>query len=71
MKKYKWLKLKRIEEDGDETKLRLNDLFLSGGAVVAQIENKVIGDQITYYKIIKKENNSIEYETIFDILEED
>jgi len=72
MKKYKWLRIKTIdEEDNNKTKLRINDLFLEGGAVIAQLETKVIGDQITYYKIIKKGENSIEYTTIFDTLEED
>jgi len=71
MKKYKWLRIKTIDEDNDKTRLRLNDFFLEGNAVINQLETKVIGDQITYYKIIKKGERSIEYTTIFDTLEED
>ena len=71
MKKYKWLRIKQINEDNDENKLKMNDIFLSGEATIAQLENKVIGDQITYYKIIKKGDRSVEYKIIFDILEED
>lgn len=71
MKKHKWLRLKQIEEEDDLSKLRLNDFFLTGDAVIGQLEIKVVGDQITYYKIIKKEGKNIEYTSIFDILEED
>jgi len=72
MKKYKWLRIKTIsKEDNDENKLKLNDIFLSGEATIAQLETKVIGDQITYYKIIKKGDRNVEYKIIFDILEED
>ena len=71
MKKHKWLKIKKIDEDGDESKLRIGDIFLTGISTIAQIETKVIGDQITYYKIIKKGDKNIEYKMIFDILEED
>lgn len=70
MKKTKWSRIKQIEED-DLSKLRLNDFFLTGDAIIGQLEIKVVGDQITYYKIIKKEGKNIEYTSIFDILEED
>ena len=71
MKKYRWLRIKTINEEEDLLKLRLNDIFLTGESVIGQLENKNIGDEISYYKIIKKEEKNIEYITIFDFLEED
>ena len=70
MRKHRWSRIKKIEED-DMSKLRINELFLAGDAVVAQLESKNVGDNITYYKVIKKQGNNIEYIPVFDILEED
>jgi hypothetical protein len=57
----------------DENTFRKDDIFLYGNHVIAQKDAKKVGDQITYYKVLKAENNGkdIEYIQIFDVLEED
>ena len=71
MKKSKWLRIKQISEEDDLLKLRVNDVFLTGNAIIGQLETKIVGDEISYYKIIKKNKMNVEYITIFDKLQED
>jgi hypothetical protein len=70
MQRNRWLKLRSIE-DPFKINLKEGEVFLHGNAMIGQKEIKKIGDQITYYKIIKSEGKSIEYIQVFDILEED
>ena len=72
MNKYQWLRLKEIE-DPLEMNLNEGDLFLYGVYVIAQKDLKKIGDQITYFKVLKseKKGKNIEYIQVFDVLEED
>jgi len=67
MKISEWRLLKVVE---DLEKLNEGDCFLMGESVSAQKENKKTGDEISYYRLLRKEK-SVEYTPIYDILEED
>ena len=72
MKKSKWLHLKEIDEEEKIFKsVEMDEYFLTGDSVIRQKEIKEIGQQITYYKLIKKTKNNVEYVPIYDIIEED
>ena len=58
------------ENDEDIHKLRKHDYFLYGSRMVEQKEVKELGQQISYYKVIDKKDNRVEYTTVFDTLEE-
>lgn len=70
MQKNKWLRLKEIE-DPFKIDLKEGSFFLYGSATIGQKETKKVGDQIVYYKILKKEGSNVEYIQVFDVLEED
>jgi hypothetical protein len=72
MTKYKWLRLKEIE-DLTDIDLKIDDEFLHGTAMIAQKDVKEIGQQITFFKVIKAQTKGkmIEYGQVFDVLEED
>ncbi len=66
MKISKWRSLKVVKNL--ET-INEGDCFLMGERVAEQKETKKIGDEISYYKILKKGKN-IEYIPLYDMLEE-
>ena len=72
MTKYKWLRIMEVE-DLINVDLKEGDIFLYGIAVIAQRDVKEVGQQITYFKVIKSktEGKMIEYTQVFDVLEED
>lgn len=72
MTKYKWLRIMEVE-DLINVDLKEGDIFLYGIAVIAQRDIKEVGQQITYFKVIKSktEGKMIEYTQVFDVLEED
>jgi hypothetical protein len=70
MTKYKWLKLREVE-NLINAKLLEGDLFLYGKSMIGQKDIKEMGQQITYFKVIKSKGKNIEYIQVFDILEED
>jgi hypothetical protein len=72
MTKYKWLRIREIEELIN-IELKVDDIFLYGMAMIAQKDAKEVGQQITYFKVINSqtEGKMIEYTQVFDILEED
>jgi hypothetical protein len=62
--------VKDKETEMDE--LNVGDYFLYGTSVIAQKQNKVIGDSISYFKIIdKKSHGGVEYIPVFDYMEKD
>ena len=69
MREYEFRHLQKMQDDSLFYKLEENDNFLYGSKVIDQTNTKKIGDPITYYKVIKKKGNNIEYLMIFDILE--
>jgi len=70
MTKYQWLRL-RVVEDLADIELKKDELFLNGHAMIGQKDTKEVGQQITYFKVIKAKEKNIEYTEVFDILEED
>lgn len=60
-----------IEEDNQMTKLRKYDRFLYGVSMIEQKVSKDVGNEITYYEVISKKENSVEYKPIYDVMEED
>lgn len=70
MTKYQWLRLK-VVEDLSNAKLLKDDFFLYGTAMISQKDTKEIGQQITYFRVIRQEKKNIEYTEVFDVLEED
>ncbi len=72
MNKYKWLRLKEIE-DPLKMRLKKGEQFLYGVSMLAQKDTKKVGQQITYFEILnsKNEGKDIEYIQMFDVLEED
>ena len=70
MTKYQWLRL-RVVEDLADVELKKDELFLHGHAMIGQKDTKEVGQQITYFKVIKAVEKNIEYTEVFDVLEED
>jgi hypothetical protein len=60
-----------IEEEKEMNKLNVGDYFLYGKSIITQRENKKPGQPITYYEIIRKSHNNIEYAPIYDYMEKD
>lgn len=58
-----WMNLKIINLDDPQEKriLKKGDKFLFGKNMAAQKENKKKGDEIWYFRVIKKKKNNIEY----------
>lgn len=69
MKINEWMRLKEVEGTNTD-EIRIGELFLMGEKIIAQKDDKVIGQEITYYKLLNKKENSIEYVPIYDRLEE-
>ena len=70
MTKYQWLRM-RVVEDLSNAKLLKDEIFLYGTAMIGQKDNKEVGQQITYFRVIRQEDKNIEYTEVFDVLEED
>lgn len=71
MKKFDFIKMKEIEEEKDMDQLNIGDWFLYGRSLIAQKENKIVGQAISYYEIVDKSHNRVEYKPVFDYMEED
>lgn len=69
MKELTFKKLLIIEEEKDMNKLKIGDYFLYGENIINQLENKKEGQPITYYQVIEKRKNSVEYIPMYDYLE--
>jgi len=67
----KWVKIKIFKNEiiVDDS-MKIGDIFLYGPSIVQQMEDKIIGNKITYYKIIGIDGNNIQYTPIYDVLEE-
>jgi|GEM_PF-5165210 hypothetical protein len=39
--------------------------------MIEQKVSKDVGNEITYYEVISKKENSVEYKPIYDVMEED
>lgn len=69
MDQLKFKRMKEITEEKDMNKLEIGDDFLYGTNVIAQKANKSVGESITYYRVISKNKNGIEYTPMFDYME--
>jgi len=65
-----FMTLKTFEEN-DFTGLYTGELFLHGDYMIAQKGEKKMGDQISYYRVIKTDGVNIEYTTVFDVMEDE
>jgi hypothetical protein len=68
MKVDDWRFIKVISDLTKTSKLKVGDVFLAGPNIIDQKGKKKIGDEITYYKVLKNENNKIEYMIKIDTL---
>ena len=65
-----------IERIGTEYMARVNlkvgDRFLTGTQIIAQKENKKIGDMVTYYLVTHSDTNgkNVSYKPVYEKLEE-
>ena len=70
MKQIHFINLPRLRDKDDFVeKLHIGDKFLYGPRMIAQIENKKIGEEISYYQVYNIKSNSVEYGLKFDILQ--
>lgn len=64
------MKLLELEDENDVTKLEVGDRFLYGRSVINQKQmEKVDGSTLTYFEVISKSQNGIEYIPIYDYME--
>jgi hypothetical protein len=71
MRKLDFVRLPEIEKEKDMDKFEVGERFLYGSNTIAQKTNKEVGQSITYYEVLRKTHNGIEYIPIFDYMEED
>ncbi len=74
MRKTEFMKMKEIDEydkENEIAKLNVGDKFLYGRNMVNQKQVKKVGEDISYFTIIKKTPNGAEYGSVFDIMEKD
>lgn len=71
MKQFIFQKLPEITNESQMKLLKKYDRFLYGKSMVAQKESKDVGQEITYFEVIKNEGLNIEYKPIYDKLEKD
>lgn len=62
-------RLKTFENEDDLNELEIGDRFLYGTSIIQQKESKGEGQPITYYEVIGKSHNGIEYTPIYDYME--
>ena len=61
--------IKEVEYDGDIQTLKVGELFLMGESMIAQKENKTLGDEVSVYKVVKNINGHVQYYIEFIKLE--
>ncbi len=73
MRKTEFMRLLEIDHGSEEKMddLKIGDNFIYGKSLIAQKQNKVVGESISYFQIIQKEGSRVEYTPIFDYMEED
>jgi len=71
MRKSQFLRLPEFETEADTSGLKIGDKFLYGRSVILQKQNKIEGQEITYYEVINKSQNGIEYGPVYDYMEKD
>ena len=75
MRKTEFMRLKEIDEhdkDNEMSNLKVGDVFLYGRNMVNQKQVKKVGEDISYFKILRKTaSGGVEYGSVFDIMEKD
>jgi hypothetical protein len=66
MKLVEFQKMKEIENEEDMSELKPGDFFLYGRSVISQKQNKIPGQEISYYQVVNKKGTSVEYAPVFD-----
>ena len=69
MLKSVFMKLPELKDEDDITKLKIGDRFLYGRSVINQKQDKKDGSTLTYFEVISKSQNGIEYTPIYDYME--
>lgn len=59
-----------VDNEDDIFRLREGQFFLHGNSMINQKSLKEVGDEVVYFKVIRKEGKSVEFMQIFDVLEE-
>jgi len=68
----RWQTLPKLKDESSfHLILKIGDIFLYGNRMIDQIENKVKGDEITYYQVLNISGRNVEYTPRYEILEED
>ena len=65
------MRMKEIVEESDMDELEEDDCFLYGTHVIGQKQIKVVGQSLSYFKIVSKTKNGVEYAPVFDYMEND
>ena len=65
------MRLPEFEDTADTNVLKVGDYFLYGKSVCAQKQNKLEGEEISYYQVVSKSQSGIEFAPVFDIMEQD
>ena len=62
----------QVIEDMARVNLKVGDRFLTGTQIIAQKENKKIGDMVTYYLVTHSDTNgkNVSYKPVYEKLEE-
>ena len=63
--------IKRFKSLSEEKPKRIavGELFLEGKYVIAQKENKEVGDRVVYFEVTEiKENGNYEYKPVYEVL---
>lgn len=64
------MKLPELTDENDVRKLKVGDRFLYGSHVINQKQmEKGDGSTLTYFEVISKSQNGIEYIPIYDYME--
>jgi len=71
MKISEFRSMRRLKYDDDFRKLEVGDTFLMGEQMTLQVEKKKKEEEVSFFKVIRKEGNNVEYVLTFDILMED
>ena len=56
MKVNEWKRLKEVQHPD---KIKEGEYFLMGEKVIEQKEDKIVGEEITYYKLLKRKGKSM------------
>jgi len=71
MKISEFRTLKRLKYDDDFRNLEISEKFLMGDQMNMQVEKKKKDEEVSFYSVIRKEGNNVEYVLQFSILQED